>query len=548
MRFFLLLLLLISSHSISDQLLRKEPLGVDEAFILSIRQEGEQGYGLTWNIAADYYLYKHAFIFEDEGGNQLTPLLSTNHRSHKDQFFGAQQVYYDYAFVRVERTDAATLFVSYQGCWEQGLCYPVQKKRILLASAEILSTEKAIAAPPNSNYDFYLGTLSRANTSLVLFLFFLAGLGLVFTPCVLPMFPIISGTLTAQQSRLGQKLMHVSVFVLAMAITFSLFGMLSSFLGYKMQSFFASPLVLIALASFVILLALAMFDIFHFSSRRLNEQAQRWLNLTTGSYQGAVLWGVLSPVIIGSCLSAPLAAALIYLANQGNPFLGAAALFLLALGMGIPLILFALGFGKLSSGPWLEKVKSFFGFMLLFLALFILFPLLPAIILAFLSAALFVFMLWSLFSSHPQVIRILSFSLLCGILAGGASLWIKSRVTALDLEIVSRLEQLRQEEREARQREEPVMIYYSADWCISCRELDWLVLRDKEVMEKLSEVHFIKADLTHSGKESQSMLNHHKVMGAPTFVFIDDTGKVRKELRLVGNVKKGELIDRLNYL
>lgn len=551
MRLYFFLFLLISSHSFAAQLnpLTTKPLPVEEAFVMTVRQEGPLLYSFTWDIAAGYYLYKNMFIITDEQGTPLLPALSTNHQSHSDQFFGTQEIYHNYAFAQIQLAVATDLQVSYQGCWEQGLCYPVQKKRIILAELpQILSLENT-STMENSAYDFYLGTLSTAGIPLVLLLFFFAGLGLILTPCVLPMLPIISGTITGRQSDLGQRLPRALVFVVTMAATFSLFGLLSGFLGYRLQSWLGSPLALIILASLIVLLSLSMFGLLQFGFAGLTRFADRQLNLTPGSYKGAVLWGFLSPLILGSCLSAPLAAALIYLADRGNPLLGATALFLLALGMGAPLLLFVLGLGKLlpAGGPWLAKVKEFFAFTLLLLALFILSPLLPNALIAFLSGMVFALIPLRLFT-HLAVRKALLASLLFGFITYGVSGWINHIFAAPEFQVVSRLDLLQREEQQALKQQKPAMVYYYADWCISCRELDWLVLRDEDVLATLGRLHLVKADVTRHNGESLRMLEHHQAIGTPTFIFIDSQGVIKEEFSLVGNINKKELLNRLDHL
>jgi len=513
------------------------PLPADQVFSLSVRQEGAHTYSVSWDIAENYYLYKDKIVFYTKKGEPLVATLSSNHQSQTDQFFGTQEVYYYYAYAQVQlNDDEEQLSFSYQGCWQGGLCYPVQQKTMLLRDPPQLVTT---TAPPASNYNFYLGTLNQAGISLILVLFFLAGLGLTFTPCVLPMLPIISGTLTMGQKSLRQKTSLALTYILVMALTYSLIGSLSGWLGYRLQSLLGSPLLLVILATLVGLLALSMFGLVKIGSG-LRQLVNRQLNLTTGNYKGAILWGILSPLIIGTCLSAPLAAALLYLAERGNPLLGAAALFVLAIGMGVPLLLFVVGLGKIlpPSGPWLEKMRSFFGYSLILLALFIVSPLLPGVALLVLGVMVVVMMLLHLFS-RLRLQWILASSFFVAIFAYGMSHWIDLRTTEFNRVTSVRL--LQDQQQKALEQGKPVMVYYYADWCISCREIEWLVFKDEAIVEQLEEVHLIKADITQHNDETLRLLDYYDVLGPPSFIFIDSKGLVRRELDLVGHLTKKEL-------
>ncbi len=528
-----MLIIPLEAKSVTD-----EPLPAEQVFSLSVRQEGALTYSVSWDIADNYYLYKDKLVFYTGRGEPLVASLSSNHQSQTDQFFGTQEVYYHYAYAQVQvNGDEEQLSFSYQGCWQGGLCYPVQQRQVLLgASPQLITTT---AAPPASNYGFYLGTLNQAGISLILVLFFLAGLGLTFTPCVLPMLPIISGTLTMGQKNLRQKTSLALTYVLVMALTYSLIGSLSGWLGYRLHSLLGSPLLLIILATLVSLLALAMFGLVKIGSG-LRQLVNRQLNLTPGNYKGAILWGILSPLIVGTCLSAPLAAALLYLAERGNPLLGAAALFVLAIGMGVPLLLFVVGLGKIlpPSGPWLERMRNFFGYSLILLALFIVSPLLPNRVLLVLGVMILVLLLLDLFS-RLRFRWMLASSFLVAIAAYGMSHWIDLGTTEFNR--VTSVRSLQDQQQKALEQERPVMIYYYADWCISCREIEWLVFKDEAIVEQLEEVHLIKADITQHNDETLGLLDHYDVLGPPSFIFIDSNGLVRREFDLVGYLTKKEL-------
>ena len=612
------------------------PLTADEAYKLSVRQESATTYSISWDIADGYYLYKDKFAVSPQP-IRIQP--SSNFVRNEDQFFGEQDIYYSYAQMLVSigedestgsikdtaTANSKTLKISYQGCWEKGLCYPVQTKLVsidnedaaYLIVREATSVDETAVqagrqsktnpssissqAPPSTiifaGYDYYLAMLKDAAPPLILLLFFLAGLGLTFTPCVLPMLPIITGIITQRRRQAEQGAgnsagatsndasttsfkMQISLaltYVAVMSITFSGLGMLSGLLGYGMREALGSTPFLLIMSGLIVMFALSMLNLYtlHIPAF-ISAPANRYLSSSSGFFGKAALWGFLSPLVVGTCLSAPLAAIMIYIAERGSPWFGAAALLALSWGMGIPLLLFAMGLGQLlpRAGAWLEKTRAIFAFILLGLAVFIISPLLPLVVellLYFILLAIIVYFVMRMLTSNRAFSQIfsrglaISAAMLCfatlsfytltnynvipnygkaaqgggikeGEFQGGEFQVAQSHPALLDL--------IQQGKVDAK----PQLIYYYADWCVSCREIEWLVFNDEDIKSQLSSFNLIKADITSTATSSRQMMEYFNIFGPPTIIFLDEEATQLKGLTLIGNFNKRIMTQRLSQI
>ena len=640
-RYFLLIIgltagIAVGSHSVHGATLGASlgasldgPLTADEAYKLSVRQESSTTYSISWDIADGYYLYKDKFAVTPQPV-RIQP--SSNFVRNEDQFFGEQDIYYSYAQMLVSigedestgsikdtaAANSKTLKISYQGCWEKGLCYPVQTKLVsidnedaaYLIAREATSADEAAVkagrqskinpssissqAPPSTiifaGYDYYLAMLKDAAPPLILLLFFLAGLGLTFTPCVLPMLPIITGIIT-QRRRQAEKddgndasttsfKMQISLaltYVAVMSITFSGLGMLSGLLGYGMREALGSTPFLLVMSGLIVMFALSMLNLYtlHIPTF-ISAPANRYLSSSSGVFGKAALWGFLSPLVVGTCLSAPLAAIMIYIAERGSPWFGAAALLALSWGMGIPLLLFAMGLGQLlpRAGAWLEKTRAIFAFILLGLAVFIISPLLPLVVellLYFILLAIIVYFVVRMLAANRAFSQIfsrglaISTSILCfatlsfytltnynvipnyskavqggniqeGKFQEGEFKVAQSHPVLLDI--------IQQGKADAK----PQLIYYYADWCVSCREIEWLVFNDEDIKSQLSSFNLIKADITSTATSSRQMMEYFNIFGPPTIIFLDEEAAQLKGLTLIGNFNKRMMTQRLSQI
>ncbi len=527
-----------------------KPFKADKAFVLTGEQIDENTYFLRWQIADNYYLYQKKFAVRDSD-MPVSLELSDNHVPHADIFLGEGNVYYQFtdAYLKLTRPPQ-NLIITYQGCWEGGICYPVQHKRLVVGTtlsfvsveAEDPDTQPADrASPATQGYNYYAQQIRRAAPVWVLLLFFLAGIGLTFTPCVLPMLPIVSGIITNDPgNRPSHRTRLALVYMLSMASVFSVFGLLSGWIGYGLRQAMASPPVLIFLALLISLLGVSLIKPTGFmrlpGSLALTQKANSVLNMTAGTYTGAALWGALSPLVVGTCLSAPLAAALIYLAEQGNPLFGAASLFFLALGMGIPLLLFALGFGYVmpKSGPWLTKIKSLFALLLFALAVFILSPLLPTAV----EIALYSFFALTAICMFLLPLRptLVAACFLAALMTGFGYHFFPKGDPLSKFTEVSDYAVFKDKLQEFGKSGKPTLVYYSAEWCITCKELEWNVFGGNEQLaEDLNAINLLKADVTKNNADSRQLLAHFDVLGPPSIYFIDKQGMYRPEMTLVGN-------------
>ena len=533
-----------------------EPLRAEEAFKLGVVVEKTEQdrvfYALEFLIEGDYYLYRNKFEVSPEPV-ELT--FSSNTEVLTDEFFGEQEVYRSYARAKLELPAVVSEFIiSYQGCWDGGICYPLQRKKAEIKNAEVYLQDYVFEdATLQDGYAYYLGKLNESQWWLLILVFFIAGLGLTFTPCVLPMLPILTGIVTQRNSNsnISRRVALSLTYIGVMSITFSTLGFLSGFLGYGLREFMGSQPFLILMAAFVTALASSMLGLIRLRLPMvLTAPLNSYLSNERGAFYQAGLWGFLSPLIVGTCLSAPLAAAMIYLAEQGNPWLGALSLFALGLGIGLPIFLFAVGLGQVlpPSGVWLEKAQKILAFILLGLAVFILSPLLPSLI-EFLA---YILLLLACLFIGLAGLRLRKIALV-----GAAFVLVLAYIVYApqyrsspldDMTEIDKHDDLRAFLLEAEREGKPSIIYYSADWCISCRELEWTVFVDKEVAERISRLNFAKIDITKSGKESRLLTKEFDVFGPPTLIFIGGDGRQIAQFTLIGYFTKESLLTRISSL
>ena len=583
-----------------------KPLRVEEAFQLRVLKDEPGKFLLDFVIQPGYYLYQSKMAVSiPDGGGEAVAEFSQNTEIITDEFFGTQNIYRVYASAELSTPPSANIFhVAYQGCWDGGICYPVQETRVdasgaTTGTAGIILTRIAVAdsgqpelefadanAPPrtdSSNYRYYLSQLLGKSLPLVLLLFFLAGLGLTFTPCVLPMLPILSGIITgANRSDVSRSGINSSVkdhpslkrqlslgltYVLLMSLTFSVLGFFSSVIGYGLRDIMASPVAILIMSALVIALALSMLNVLTLRmpafitqpiDRVLAGKPGQTEMSASGQYLKAATWGFLSPFIVGSCLSAPLAAALIYLAEQGNPWFGSLSLLALSWGMGLPVLLFAVGLGQLlpASGAYLVLVQRIFALLLLALANFLLYPLLPELLADLIYIAIAIGILYfvcGLFLSQRRahivsvvalVLAVVGFSFY-GELLSPNGMGTKNRYEHIVINDYRAMQELRAAAAAAKQAQ---IFYYYADWCISCRELEWLVFSDPQVAAKLAQLEMVKVDVTKNDAEAKRLNQEFDIFGPPTLIFIAKDGRHLEDWTLIGTFSKATFIAQLDRL
>jgi thiol:disulfide interchange protein DsbD len=564
-----------------------ELLPADQAFRPEITVNDDGSLAANWQIADGYYLYRHRFEFSlaDNPAVTLLPAEMPEGEHKTDEFFGEIQVYHHAASARLplQRSDAKAteiaLTVNYQGCAERGVCYPpISKTFDLLLPAATAATANnpppADASAPAarlSEQDTIARQLSEGNLHATLLAFFGFGLLLAFTPCVFPMIPILSSIIVGQGERMNARRGFVLslVYVLAMALTYTVAGVFAGMFGENLQAAFQNPWVLSAFAAVFVLLALSMFGFYDlqmpgFIQGRLSEISNRQKG---GSLFGVAVMGFLSALIVGPCVAAPLAGALIYIGQTGDAVLGGLALFALSMGMGAPLVVIGTGAGKLlpKAGSWMDAVKAVFGVLLLGVAVWLLERILPPQVTLALWAALLILSSvylraldalpveaggWTrLWKGVGVVALIYGVLLLIGASSGardplqplqgvfasaGNGAVVASQEAHLPFKAIKSLDDLEQELGRASAAQQPVMLDFYADWCVSCKEMEKYTFSDPGVRRSLADFILLQADVTANDEADRDLLKHFGLIGPPGILFFDRDGKAREDMTLVG--------------
>jgi len=534
-------------------------LPVREAFQLSLVESTAQSIKLRFVAAEGYYLYRHRFQFHaDPADVTLGPAQLPKGEQKHDEYFGDVEVYHGVLDVELPRTDqrAFTLVVTYQGCADKGLCYPPETERLGIDGSSTTTT--------------------HAWNWRELALFFLAGLGLTFTPCVLPMLPILSGVVLRGQVG-GWRGFNLSLaYVLPMAACFAVLGALMGLFGAQLnlQARLQSAWVLVPFAMFFALFALAMFGVFelklpHAISSRLDRIAGR---TEGGSLWGAAVLGVVSSLLVSPCVSAPLAGALLYISASGDALGGGLKLFMLGLGMGAPLLLVATGGAAWlpKSGPWLIYVKNAIGVLLLGLAIGLLSRVLPGqitlLLIGLLAGGVGLFMGALEFVYKPPRKRLgqllgmflLFYALACwyGAFSGqsdpfnpiGQPPMVAGKEPTQKTgawQTVSTPADLDRVLAQARASGTPLLLDWYADWCISCKVIEHQVLDDAIVVERLKGYRLLRFDITTSNAEQRALLDRYQLFGPPALMFFGKDGVELAELRVIGEISAADFAERV---
>jgi thiol:disulfide interchange protein DsbD len=537
-------------------------LPVREAFQLSLVESTPQSIKLRFVATEGYYLYRHRFQFRADPAEVVlgAAKLPDGQKKH-DEYFGDVEVYHGILDVELPRTDqrAFTLAVTYQGCADKGLCYPPETERLSIDGSGGATTTTA------SQWSWR-----------ELALFFLAGLGLTFTPCVLPMLPILSGVVLRGQVG-GWRGFNLSLaYVLPMAACFALLGALMGLFGAQLnlQARLQSAWVLVPFAMFFALFALAMFGVFELKlpqaiSSRLDRIAGR---TEGGSLWGAAVLGVVSSLLVSPCVSAPLAGALLYISASGDALGGSLKLFMLGLGMGAPLLLVATGGAAWlpKSGPWLVYVKNAIGVLLLGLAVGLLSRVLPGqvtlLLIGLLAGGVGLFMGALEFVYKPPRKRLgqllgmflVFYALACwyGAFSGqtdpfnpiGQPRIVDNRgqeQTTSAWQTVSTPADLDRALTDARSSGTPLLLDWYADWCISCKVIEREVLDDPVVIERLKGYRLIRFDITASNAEQRALLDRYQLFGPPALMFFGKDGVERADVRVIGEINARDFAERV---
>ncbi len=558
----------------------------DQAFILSVDALDGNTLSARWDIADGYYLYREKFGFAvtDGQGVAIGEPQSPPGEFKDDETFGRMEVYHDGVSITLpmlRETLSATnisLEVRYQGCAEAGFCYPPIKKLIPVAlPIGEPPTGAMTTTPPGgtteafvSEQDRFAQTLAGDSLLLIVTAFFGVGLLLAFTPCVFPMVPILSSIVVGQGAQIStRKAFSLSLaYVLAMALTYTGAGIVAGMSGENLQAAFQNPWILIVFSLVFVGLALSMFGLYDLQlpaswQGKISTISNRQ---SGGTLTGSAVMGFLSALIVGPCVAAPLAGALIYIGQTGDATLGGVALFALSMGMGTPLLLVGTSAGKLlpKVGPWMDKVKAFFGIMLLGVAIWMLERIVSPQIAMLLWAGLVIFCAFYLGvfrRFNAQVSRwrklgqgtgmlLLTYGvvLVVGAATGGkdifnplSNLSVASSTdgTALHTEeltfqTVKGLEGLNAELARAGSQKQAVMLDFYADWCVSCKEMEKYTFSDPQVHQILENVALLQTDVTANDEIDQALMKQFGLFGPPSILFFGADGEERSQFRVVG--------------
>ncbi|MFY0663328.1 MAG: protein-disulfide reductase DsbD [Natronospirillum sp.] len=568
-------------------------LPVDEALRLShYSDQGELV--VDWVIEPEHYMYKERTRIEINPGQsaQVGDMQLPNHHVAKyDEFFDETlNVYHDYLTLTlpVVADGPVSFTVHYQGCAEAGLCYPPQARTVTFdpagsgAGAAALGSNSARAAgglPDNYTGSGLAGFLTQGSLLLSIGLFFALGVGLVFTPCVLPMVPIMSALVMGENRPTTKRALAIAVtYVVAMALTYALAGLVAASLGAagNIQAAMQTPWLLTVFALIFALLALAMFGVFSMQLPSGISQAITGLQnrIQRGHLASIAAIGSLSALVVSPCVSAPLAGALIYISATGDMALGFFALFALGIGMGMPLILVAVGGARWlpRSGPWMIQVKNFFGVLLLGIAIWLLSRWLnPVLTLALwgLLAVGYAVALGVFDAFRQPVHRLRQVVGVLMLLYGVAALWGALGGATNPLQPVARaggisdaarqddvnpfyrvndVAELRLQLQQAADSGQPVMLDFYADWCISCKVMKRTIFSQDDVQTMMNDYRWLQIDVTRNDRAQQALLNEYGLFGPPAILFFDQSGQWDRGLTVQGEVSKAQFLRHMGLI
>ncbi len=549
---FLTLILLLCSTSVFAGLFdapgRSSFTPADQAFVFDF-QQNQHDLNLNWQVKEGYYLYRKQISITPAQA-QVDPLQLPAGVAHEDEFYGKSEIYRGQLSVPVAVAQAdkgATLTVTYQGCADAGLCYPPETKVIPLSEVKA-AAQPAVAPLPSEERT---GAKDESNAELPFSALWalLIGIGIAFTPCVLPMYPLISGIVLGGKQRLstGRALLLAFIYVQGMALTYTALGLVVAAAGLQFQAALQHPWVLIGLSAVFILLALSMFGLF---SLQLPSSLQTRLTLMSNRQQGGSVGGVfamgaIAGLICSPCTTAPLSAILLYIAQSGNMWLGGGTLYLYALGMGLPLILVTVFGNRLlpKSGPWMETVKTAFGFVILALPVFLLERVVGDVwglrLWAMLGVAFFSWAFISSLNARTPWIRLVQILLLAAALVSVRPLqdWAFGAPTAqsqahLNFTPVDNVDALHRALAQAEGK--PVMLDLYADWCVACKEFEKYTFSDPQVQNALKETVLLQANVTANSPQDKALLKELNVLGLPTILFFNAQGEEQPAQRVTG--------------
>jgi thiol:disulfide interchange protein DsbD len=549
-------------------------LPVDAAFPLTAVADGPDRIRVRFDTQPGYYLYRHrlGFATDAPGVTLGTPSMRRGEQK-TDEFFGTQEVFHDELLIALplardgSRPLDLTLEVRFQGCADAGLCYPPEKRRLAVSLPAGTGSAAAGAEPGGfvSEQDRLAALIRDGRLPWVLATFFGLGLLLAFTPCVLPMVPILSGIIAGGGPGLTQRRAFLLslTYVLGMAAMNTLAGIAAAAAGQQVQAAFQQPWIIVAFSALFVALALSMFGAFTLQvpaalQTRLSEASSRQ---RAGTFAGVAVMGALSALIVSACVAPPLFAALAVISQTGDVVRGGSALFAMSLGMGVPLLAIGTSAGRLlpRAGGWMETVKKLFGVLMLGVAVWMLARIVPerwTLLLWAVPAAAGAAVLWIAaggargaarwgMRGAGSLLAVWGLALLAGAALGGRDPLapipqLAGEHRELEFSRIKSLPDLEREVAAAAQAGRPVMLDFYADWCVSCKEMEKYTFTDAGVQAALAGAVLLQADVTANDAEDQALLKHFGIFGPPTIAFYGADGAERPAFRVVGFMKAPE--------
>ncbi|WP_413285656.1 protein-disulfide reductase DsbD [Vibrio sp. MA40-2] len=546
---------------------------------------------LEWDVLEGYYLYQQRLSISVESA-EIDQFTMRDGEPYKDEFFGAVNIYTQPLTIKVPLisvTENAKLIVQYQGCAKAGFCYPPETKIIDLTTITQTDLSPSIQQlDKNSNKEITASNEDPIQSNQVVvneaqiqskdtefattiadnwwtpFLFLALGIGLAFTPCVLPMYPILTSIVLGSGQLSQARTFFLSfIYVQGMALTYTLLGLIVASAGLQFQAALQHPYVLISLSILFVLLAMSMFGLY---TLQLPNSIQTWLSSQSNKQQGGNIAGVfsmgaISGLVCSPCTTAPLSGALLYVAQSGDLLTGAIALYALALGMGIPLIVVAVFGNKLlpKAGAWMDRVKVLFGFILLAAPIFLIERIIPQSWAITLWAVLGLTAFGWLYHIKNKLEfggwkqSIVGIIAVLGLVASAIPIYNQWFTDAskhtyqpqVSFIRITSVDDLETQLVAANKANKSVMLDFYADWCVACKEFEKYTFHTAEVEDKLKDLVLLQADVTKNSPEDIALFKRLKVMGLPTIDFWDANGNYRSNARLTGFIESEPFITHL---
>lgn len=575
---------LVPSNASSNFFSNDDPLTYEDAFHLNIRFDGPNLMIVNWLIEPGYYMYSHLISINIEGPIQMGALDIPAGIPHFDEYFGSVEIYRNFLEVGIPFSRSSPesftidVITQTQGCKDESICYPPTEQVFNIQVPSVTNFNIGEISEPifESEQSRLASLINSGALGYVIISFFIIGILLAFTPCVLPMIPILSGLIFKGKESNSNLIFLAMSFVLGMSFTYTALGLVAGVAGSQIQTLLQNTWFGIGFAAIYFLLGLSMISGANFLvpnslNNLINNQMSK---LKGGSYTSTMLMGILSGLTVTACVVPPLVGALIAIGESGNIVRGGVSLFAMSLGMGLPLLLIGLSADRLLPrvGPWMENIKGFIGFLLIATSIYLIGRSVSIEIQQMLWAILILFIALELSSFTTMIFnfqsRILARRVLASLVAlygcviifstfnGGIGILPNqlrvtsnaSNIEQLNFYNVDSFDGLQNLISEAQNSPNPMMIEVTADWCVSCRELERYTFTDQRVIDALDSWTLLKADVTEFSQEHRIILDYLDSYGPPTIIFFDNQGKRRDELTLIGFVNANEFIEHIDLL